>query len=412
MNFNIKKLSAEKIFISLIIVSMAFENFKLFTVLGAQFKPIQAVATLAVVYYFFIKPITFKKVAWALIFLLFPLAPLYRISDKMEFFKTYFIYTIIVFFVLFALPYLKDGFKKEASDYYGLFNNIIIILCLLGIVQFILMNAFGIMFLDGVFGRFQFHFNNYGREAGFYRAYSIFHEPSYFGWVLDIALAVNLVIKDEKEDKRKPLVLILIVATIVMTLSSSAIWIMAVILLVYFISIKRVSANAIIITPIVLAGLVFVVYLFDFSFVTETMERLFYEAEKEGTSAYERLKTPIEYIKATMEHYPLFGRGFGQEGEVDKVGIIGRFEGVHNAVFGIITILGITSIFPYVWLFSQFFGRKYGKKQIMSRILLLIATIGMYFSTGASISFDTFVFTIIIIFFLSTIEIPKEEEIE
>ncbi|MBO5379054.1 MAG: hypothetical protein J6A90_01880 [Clostridia bacterium] len=403
MNFDIKKLSAEKIFISLIIVSLAFENFRLFTVLGASFKPIHAIAAAAIIYFFFFKKITFKKVVGSLLFLVIPLLPFYRINDTREFIKTYVIYAMMVLFITLVLPHLKEEFKEGFSGYYRLFNNVIVIVCVLGIVQFILMNAFGIMFLDGVFGRFQFHYNNYGQQAGFYRAYSIFHEPSYFGWVLDIALAINLVIKDDGEEKRKPFILVLLVATIIMTVSSSAIWIMAIILVIYLISIRKISVNVVLIAPIAVFAVIALLYLFDFSFITDSLNRLFSEINTENTSTFERIKSPIEYVKATMTHYPFFGRGFGQEGFVDEVGQIGQYKGVNNSIFGSFVTLGLTAIVYYAWLVMQFFG-KYGKKNIITRVILLFVLFGMYFATGAFLAFDTFIFLVIVLMFLSTIE--------
>lgn len=406
MNFDIKKLSAEKIFIPLIIVSMAFENFRLFSVLGASFKPIHAIAAVAIIYFFFFKKITFKKVVGSLLFLVIPLAPLYRISDKKEFMKTYVIYAMMVLFITLVLPYLKEEFKEGFSGYYRLFNNVIIIVCVLGVIQFIAMNLFDYQIFGDIFGSFEYHTNNATKQSGLYRAFSLFHEPSYFGWVLDIALAINLVIKDEGEEKRKPFILVLLVASIIMTVSSSAIWIMAIILVIYLISIRKISVNAVLIAPIVVFAVVALLYLFDFSFITDSLNRLFSEINTENTSTFERIKNPIEYVKATMTHYPFFGRGMGQEGLVDAVGIVGKYKSVNNSIFGSFVTLGLTAIVYYVWLVMQFFG-KYGKKNIITRVILMFVLFGMYFSTGAFLSFDTFIFLAIVLMFLSTMRTVK-----
>lgn len=403
MNFDIKKLSAEKIFIPLIIVSLAFENFRLFSVIGASFKPIHAIAAAAIIYFFFFKKITFKKVAGSLIFLVIPLLPFYRINDTREFMKTYVIYAMMVLFITLVLPHLKEEFKEGFSGYYRLFNNVIIILCVLGVIQFIAMNIFNYELFGDIFGRFEYHTNNATVKSGISRAYSIFHEPSYFGWVLDIALAINLVIKDEGEEKRKPFILVLLVASTIMTVSASAIWIMAIILVVYLISIRKISVNVVLIAPIVVFAVIALLYLFDFSFITDSLNRLFSEINVENTSTFERIKSPIEYVKATMTHYPFFGRGLGQEGFIDEIGIIGTYQGVNNSVFGAFVTLGLTAIVYYVWLVMQFFG-KYGKKNIITRAILLFVLFGMYFSTGAFLAFDTFIFLVIVLMFLAIME--------
>lgn len=407
MNFNIKKLSAEKIFISLIIISLAFENFRLFTVIGASFKPIHAITVLAILYFLLFKSITFKKVMGSLIFLVIPLLPFYRINDTREFMKTYVIYAMMVLFITLVLPHLKEEFKHNFSGYYRLFNNVIIILCILGIIQFIAMNILGVELFGNIFGSFEYHTNVATQKSGLQRAFSLFHEPSYFGWVLDIALAINLVINDEREEKRKPFVLVLLVASILMTVSASAIWIMAIVLVIYLVSIRKISANALVIAPFIVIAGIALLYVFDFSFVTESLERLFKEIDTENTSTFERIKNPIEYVKATMQNYPVFGRGFGQEGYVDKIGKIGNYVGVNNSIFGSFVTLGLSSVVYYAWLVMQFFG-KYGRKNIVARVILLFAIFGMYFATGAFLSFDTFIFLIIVLMFISTIQIEQE----
>lgn len=404
MRINGKKVNVEGIFIILIIISLVLENFKLFTILGASFKPVQAVSAFAVVYCFLFHAIDVKKIMWTIVFLAIPLAPLYRINDKMEFFKTYVIYAIIVTFVCFALPHLKKTFLDNPKVYLKVFNAVMAVVAILGIVQFILMNLFGIMFLENIYGAFQFHNSSYGMESGFYRAYSLFHEPSFFGLALNIALAINLVTVGKEFSAKKIIFIIMLVIATIMTISSSAIWIMAAIFFVYFISIKKININMVFGVLIAIGVIVLIVALVDVSFIRNSMSRLFYETNNENTSAYERLVTPFDYIRATMQHYPVFGRGFGQIGNVDKVGIYGNYVGVHNGVFALFVIFGLSSIPYYLWLVRQFFGAKYKRESRFNRIILFVAIFGMYFSTGSCISFDTFHFTTLVIFILSGLE--------
>lgn len=410
MRINGKKVNVEAIFVVLIIISLALENFKLFTVMEAAFKPIQIIALLAAIYCAMFNAITVKKIMYTIFFLAVPLCPLYRISDKQEFLKTYVIYAIIVLFVIYALPSLKNEFKERAQGYLKLFNFVIAVLAVLGIVQFILMNFFGVMFLEGIFGAFQFHFSATTMQSGFYRAYSLFHEPSYFGWVLDIALVVNLVTLGKKPSVEKILFIVLIIVTTLLTISSSALWIMAIILVAYLLSIRKINLNMVLGALAVLGVLVIIVAFVDFSFITSSMTRLFRELNTENTSGYERITAPMEYVKATMENYPLFGRGMGQEGDVDKVGTIGLYTAVNNSVFGSLVIFGLSAIVYYIWLAKQFFGSEFSKKTRLKRILLFVSIFGMYFASGAFLSFDTFIFTTIIIFVLSITEINDDKK--
>ena len=406
----IKNFKLEKFFIIAIIISLAFENFQLLEIAGGAFKPTQVIAILSIACIVLRRGIVRKSFMYCIAFLVIPLFPLYRINDMIEFLKTYLSYAIIVMFVCLVMPHLQKVFCTDFNKYLRCFNTVIAIVCVLGIVQFLMMNLFGIFFLDGVFGPFEFHPNLYGQEAGMYRAFSLFHEPSYFGWVCDIALAINLAFKNDggqKEIKRYSLIALIITA-IFMSLSSSAIWIMVILLALNLLMIKRANKTH---TILALAGvvvLVFVVTIFDFSFVSDSMSRLFTETNVEGTSAYERLVTPFEYIKKTMENYPLFGRGMGQEGNVDAVGIIGKYPGVHNSIFGAIVTLGLTAIAFYTWIVSRFFGKRFKKLFHKERILLFVSIFGMYFSTGAFISFDTFIFTAIILLFVGGINYIQE----
>lgn len=413
MSINGKKINVGGIFIVLIIISLALENFKLFTVLGAAFKPIQVVALFAAVFYALFRGVTVKKIVGAIAFLAIPLLPLYRINDQREFFKSYVIYTIIVLFVVFALPHLKEEFCKGFSAYINVYNAVIVVVAVLGIAQFITMNLFGFDFLDGIFGSFlAVSQATDSQGSGFQRAISLFHEPSYFGWVLDIALAVNFVLlKKEKTQKRIFTIAVIIIA-ILTTLSSSALWLAALIIFIYLASIKKININTVFIVVSLILAIIFAMAAFDLSALTNSMYRLFNEIGQEGSSGYYRLVYPFECVKAVFENFPFFGRGLGQDGDIDIVGKIVGTYGIHNALFGVVAIFGSTSIVYIVWLVKQFFGSKFDKSTRADRILLFASTIGMYATTGAVVSFDTFIFTTIIMLILSVCEPKKEEEKE
>ena len=413
MNINGKKINVGGIFIVLIIISLALENFKLFTVMDAAFKPIQIVAFFAVIYFALFRGISAKKIVGAILFLVIPLLPLYRIDDQREFIKSYAIYAIIVLFVVFALPHLKEEFKKSSQSYIGVFNVVIMVVSVLGIAQFITMNLFGFDFLDGIFGSFLAVAQaTHAQGSNFYRAISLFSEPSYFGWVLGVALAINLVLlKKEKTPKRIVTIVVILIA-ILTTMSSSAFWITAMIFFVYLVSIKKINVNTVFIAIAGVLAIILAIALFDFSFLVNSMSRLFKEIGVETSSGYFRLIYPIDYVKVVLTEFPLFGRGLGQTGDADIIGKIVGNHGVHNSLFGVVGIFGFTSVFYIVWLVKQFFGSKFDKFTRADRILLFASTIGMYASTGAAVSFDTFIFTTIIMLILSACEPKKEEEKE
>ena len=98
---------------------------------------------------------------------------------------------------------------------------------------------------------------------------------------------------------------------------------------------------------------------------------------------------------STFNYYPLFGRGLGQEGNVDAVGVIGLYEGVNNSIFGIFVNFG-SCAFIYMLFFVNFIMNKI--KNNRDYLLLIVALFGIYASTGAYLALDTFVVLIIVLF--------------
>ena len=397
-----RKFKLENFFIMATIISLAFENFQLIEVAGGAFKPTQVIAIIAIISIVVKRGLDQKAFIRCIAFCMLPLLPIYRINDMTEFFKTYLNYIVMVMFICFVMPNLKRVFNLDVEKYLKCFNVVISIVCILGILQFLMMNLLGVFFLDGVFGPFEFRGNAITQESGMYRAFSVFHEPSYFGWVCDIALAINLSVKTSKQSTNA-FVVALTIISILVSLSSSAIWIMVIILALNLLIVKRTNKTQTMLALFAIVALVFVVFMFDLSFIGDSMLRLFTEKDIKGTSGYERITIPIEYIKKTMENYPFLGRGLGQQGDIDAVGQISTHKGIHNSVLSAIVTFGVISIFYYAWIVKIFFGKRFNRRLRKERILLFVATLGMYFSTGAFLSFDTFIFTIIIILFLDAI---------
>lgn len=411
MSINGKKINVSGLFVVALIICLALENFRLFTFLGASIKPIHLIALLSAIYFAFFRGVSVKKMVGVIAFLAIPLLPFYRINDQLEFIKTYAIYTIMVLFMVFAFPYLKDEFKEGSKAYLKLFNFVMAVLAVLGIAQFITMNFFGFDFLKGIFGPFLAVAQATDSQgSGFERAISLFSEPSYFGWVLDIALAVNLVLlKKEKTPKRILLIATIFVA-IICTMSSSAFWITAVIIVAYLISIKKINVNTVFIAIAAVLVIIFVVAVVDLSFLTNSMSRIFKEIGTEGTSGNGRFVYPFEYTKAVLSEFPLFGRGIGQEGDVDIIGRLVGTKNVHNSIFNVVATFGLTSAFYIVWFIKQFFGSRYTKESRSDRILIFLSIFFMYLTTGAFMAFDTFVFTIVAILFLANMGVNQLNE--
>lgn len=407
---NSKTEKRERFLVIFIIISLFFENVRLFSLFGGVIKVSHVAMILAILYGFFCFSHTVKTYIGLLFFLVLPLIPLYRINNIGGFLGSYVNYAIIVLFVCFALRITQKAFCRDVVFYLSFYNVIVSIAAVLAIIQFIMMNLFGVFWLDGFWGSFQFHHSSYGMEMGFYRAYAVFHEPSYLGFVCNLGIAINLAVPATmyKNSKRRMFFIALYVISVFCTVSASALLVMAVLFAVYCVfSPKPQKKTLIIITLFILTMIIIFLVIaildIDVPVLDMLFERLFQESGREGTSAYERLRSPVEYVKKTFTYYPFFGRGIGQEGNVDAVGTIGRFKGIHNSLYGIVVTFGLSSVVFAVWFIKEFFTAKFKGKYFGTRVILFLSLIGMYMSTGSYMSGDTFILVIIVLLFLASL---------
>lgn len=378
--------------IKAVIICILFENMQIVSIMGAGFKPLHIVLVLCIFRQLILRPLKTKSLLLGILFLFIPALPLYRINDIMEWFKTYIIYVILVLFFATSLEPFCRTFAQNKVGYVKLLMRTIAISQILGVIQFIMMNFFGVFFLKDIFGPFAFHACQFGMFGSFYRAYSIFFEPSFFAWVCNIALTVVLYCGNSCfSSKEKYWYLGLSLVALFCSLSSSGIIIGMIILIAKIILFSKDAFKLFLICMVTVLAAIF---LWFFTDLLLPIKRLFTEIETENTSGYERLVTPLLYIARVFEHFPVFGRGIGQEGNVDVIGIIGLYSGVHNSLFGIIVHFGLTSLAFYVPAIIYSIRRVANNRQWL---LLLIGLAGIYISTGAFISVDTFLFLILIL---------------
>ena len=374
------------------IICIALENVKIISIAGTELKPIHFVLILAALYCMLVNPIPVKHFVWGVFFLLLPVFPIYRIGNVVEWAKSYVIYVIMCLFMLFAMKHFISEFRKDAKRYVRLMLNVIVVLEILGIIQFIMMNLFGVFFLQDFWGIFQFHPSQFGMSGGLYRAYSLFYEPSFFAWVCNTSIAVCLFFdKGAISRNTKLFNIILSIVAVMCSLASSGI---AITLVIFAVFVLVRSKNPLKIIGSVLVALMVVLLIAAFTDLLAPLNRIFTEIKTPNTSGYERLVTPILYAKRTLEYFPLFGRGLGQEGNVDAVGKIGLYTGVQNSVFGIVVWFGLSSLFFYVpaW--------KYCMKRLKENrrwLILLAMIVSIYASNGAFCSPDLFMFLVLLV---------------
>lgn len=403
MQLILKKKSS--ILLIIMIIAIALENFKLINILGAPIKLTHLVFIVAIINSLYMrivkKQFNLKHLTILLFFLILPLLPLYRVVNTTEFLKTYVIYIIMISFMSFSYLDFSKKINATYKIYIYLFLWVILLVQLLGIIQFVCMNYFGYFFLEGIWGDFQFHTSIYGMQFGMYRAYSIFHEPSFFGWISTTSFAICIYLKRKFYliNPKYYLFQCFNVIAVGVSLSASAQLILLLIYGVLLLLEMKKPVKFFLLTIISCAALFI---LWKFTNVFDSLERIENEINTSETSGYERLNTPVQYMIATFENYPIFGRGLGQEGNIDAVGVIGLYEGVHNSLFGIFVNLGLSAIILIVYFFQLFFKKI---KNNTEYLLLILALMGIYVSTGAYLSLDTFV---VLVFILLIGDLPKK----
>jgi len=371
-----------KFILSLMMISILFENLTIANILGGALKFHHIVAILGIILCVFDGKlfINIKEFFISFFAILIPLLPLHRIKDSQEFFKTYLIYVLFILFLLLCFKKLKNAFRSNYSFFYNFFVIIIEFAVLFGILQFIFNNAFDLSSLNNIFGDLEFQKLNPGIVQGFRRANSIYHEPSYFGWICCLGLTLLLYDKNNFV-KHKVLRYCLILAGVAVSFSTAAYFVTVVLIISFFFLQENKLVTVVGMVSFLLIFLIF----WNFAGISDVFNKV-YTVRSEGTSSYERFVSPFKYVINTFQHYPLFGRGMGQEGKIDLVGTVGRYDSVNNSIFGVFVVFGTTALFYIVLYFRTFF--KYAKNDKLS-LIFLIMTFGMYLSTGAFLAFDT-----------------------
>lgn len=386
------KIDIWRLVIELLIISIFFENVKIVSVMGTAFKPTHIVFLMAILAGIYQRYVPKRDMAAGVLFLLLPCLPLYRINDKMEWFKSYVIYAMLLFFLIFAFRRFVVEFKKNYKHYIKILVYVIAFTQVLGVIQFICMNFLNFFFLRDVFGTFEYQRNIFNMANGFYRSYSVYHEPSFFGLVTITSVTVLFTLGKQVFSPRQYNILIgLCILAVFVSLSASCLIIFLILLIMHqFVENRDVRVKII---SIMALGIVLFVLALSTNLLSPVM-RLFTEVNRVNSSGYERITTQWMYVVKTLQNYPLLGRGLGQEGNVDAVGTIGMYSSINNSLAGVVVNFGLGSIFIYGTLIINGIKRVMYKKKW---ILICMAVFGIYASTGAYVSVDTFNMVVILV---------------
>lgn len=371
----------------LMTIAIYLENIMVARVMGAPLKPTHFIFIAATVFALVKRnfKIERRQFRWLFLLLLLPGFPLYRIHNVVEWMKSYVIWIIILCYMEIGFPFWYEKFQTSRKQYIKIFLYVMMGVQLLAIIQSVLMNLTGIMFLANAFGPFQFIESYVSARNGLYRAFSIFHEPSVLGWVNTTGLAVALYTKREKILKRNVFNIFigLCFLTMIVSFSASGMYFFFIILLFYLMmTYKKKKSFA-----ILFALCCLIPVLWNCTDILSPMKRVFMEYNTVNSSGYERLNAPLQYAKKTLHYYPLFGRGIGQEGMIDAVGVIATADAsvANNSLYQVIMNFGTVAVFVIYYYFKYFVKNI---RQDLLYFLCLINIIGVFVGTGAYISLD------------------------
>ena len=338
-------------------ISIVFSNTFIFSLIGAKVQLSHIIVLLMILTLILSKSrVKCEPMIVAAILMVLPLAPLYRINDYMEFFKSYVMYLTILFLVFIYFNSIKnepDVLKRVLKNF------CIVMFCMeiYGIIQFALVNIAGIETLYNVFGNHQFLTQIETQFWGIRRASSLFYEPSIFGVMCDLEFMCLLILKKINIIKKKYyyLFIAICVAAVGVSISTSA-YIMMLIILILDLALNKdiLDKNR----CLIIASLVITMIVLTFSgdsILIKTIGRI-KMINVEGYSTYERLSVPVQLLNRTMSIYPLFGRGLGQEGNVDAVGQIGSYSSPQNSLVAIGVTFGLSSILV-IFVIAKYFRK-------------------------------------------------------
>lgn len=369
------------------VISLFLENIKLFDILGAPFKPTHILFMTAIVIVFIKnrRIVKRRRLAAGIFYMFLPLWPLYRIADVTEWLKSYVVWIIITVYFVIAFPEFYDAFQNDRKKYIKMFIYLMMVVQTLAVIQFILMNFAGVMFLKDPFGVFQFAPSFTSIRSGLYRAYSVYHEPSFLGLMNGIGHACVLYTQKEclLSGRAKKTFYVLSTLAMLVSLSAIAMYMYFITVLLYLLMTywKKTSFYGIIALGII------VVYLWNFTEILAPAKRIFIEYDTVNTSGYERMNAPMQYAMRTLQYYPLLGRGIGQAGDIDNVGKIqtAMSPRANNSIFEVVVNFGFTSIFLFAMLIRQLIQRI---KADRGYLLIALSLVGVLLSTGAYLSLD------------------------
>jgi hypothetical protein len=359
---------------------------KLFNVLQTSFKPHHVVFILCILLTaFHKKKIYINRFIVALIFLIIPVLPLYRISDALEWVKSYVIWVIAVVYFAYAFPEIKNLFQKNRRTYIKIYVNLMILVQIISIVQFLTMNYLGFVFLNNFFGSLQYISPYMSSKSGIYRAFAIFHEPSVLGWVNSSALAVVLYSLKENIFSQKYLIVFHILCLLTMLCSLSAVGMISY-FAIWFVYLMLNVKNRKILAMIAISFFL-LIYLWNFTTILNPIRRITLEVNEINTSGYERLNAPRQFAIKTLKYYPILGRGIGQSGSNDLVGTISTAlsQEANNSFYQMIMNFGLSSI-ALIILFVKTMLKRI--KSDINYLIIVFNVLIIFVSTGAYLSMD------------------------
>lgn len=353
-------------------------NIKLFEV-GPAIKPAHFIVGI-IILNAILKKFKVNNLIVSLFYILVPLLSLSNIMSLKEFVQTFAIYIMSCFLLLISLQYYKDIDKASLKKMFIIFFRAFNLTVIYGIIQFLLANIFKNTSLYNNLGVFQYHPHYDNRLYGFYRAASIYIEPSVFAWVCTTVFVILYYLRNNEIIKKEEYIFteIMCISGVIVAISASG-FLGSILIFLSILLTKNRSKEVVTLIVAILALSMILIFtypeFFDFLRLDEIMHK--------GTSGYGRFGQPLLAMMETIKMYPLTGRGLGQIGVYNPE--LQYNIAIHNSLFGVFITFGMSALLYIIPIMYNTYKYILNDKNTLT---LFVNIFYVFITTGSFLSLE------------------------
>jgi hypothetical protein len=308
-----------------------------------------------------------------------PLASIGNVVSYSNFLTSYCMWVLVSAAAVFPTYTLSVSSRETVEKTIEYFLVVIRFASIIGIVQFGVNNYTSVQLYD-FYGPLQAHAHADNAVSGIQRATSIFIEPSFFGWVMLVSIALYTYLKRYRliTSKRFYFGILICGAGLICSFSASAF--VGVLLFAIGVNFRYVKTTG----SVVLAGFLISMLTTGALALAADFLRLS-SVMVEGSSGYARVLVPWLSVQDALAVYPFFGRGLGQQ-DIEDFRLTFSGLPIFNAAFGFWVVFGILG--GILVASSLYWSLRKTVSAIPGKALLFFPFLYYYFVTGSFVSLE------------------------